>query len=286
VELLSHPDFGRLHPTGGHPERPERLRTLVETLPYEVATRRASIEELCACHDREYVATIAAVSGSGRTGYLDPDTICTPTSYELALLAAGTAIEAVEREGFALVRPPGHHALPDRAMGFCLFNNVAVAVRFAQRELGLPRVAVLDWDVHHGNGTQDMFLEDDAVLFVSLHRWPFYPGTGGPGDGNETTINVQMPAGAGDVEYLEAMERAVEPAIRAFGPDLLVVSAGFDAAAGDPLGGMLVSADGFRELARRTARLCERVACVLEGGYDVEALPGLVRSTADGISAR
>jgi acetoin utilization deacetylase AcuC-like enzyme len=170
-------------------------------------------------------------------------------------------------------------------MGFCLFNNVAVATRYAQRELGVARVAILDWDVHHGNGTQDMFFADETVLVVSLHRWPFYPGTGGPGEGNETTVNVQMRAGAGDPEYLEAMERKVEPAIRAFEPELLVVSAGFDAAAGDPLGGMLVSADGFRELGRRAGLLCERVACVLEGGYDVEALPGLVRATAQGIAS-
>jgi acetoin utilization deacetylase AcuC-like enzyme len=285
VELLSHPDFARLHPTGSHPERPERLRAVLETLPYHVVTRRASVEDVCACHEREYVETIAAVSASGRTGYLDPDTICSPTSYELALLAAGTAIEAVERGGFALVRPPGHHALPDRAMGFCLFNNVAVATRYAQRELGVAHVAILDWDVHHGNGTQDMFFADETVLVVSLHRWPFYPGTGGPGEGNETTVNVQMRAGAGDPEYLEAMERKVEPAIRAFEPELLVVSAGFDAAAGDPLGGMLVSAEGFRELGRRAGLLCGRVACVLEGGYDVEALPGLVRATAQGIAS-
>jgi acetoin utilization deacetylase AcuC-like enzyme len=282
VEPLSHPDFARLHPTGTHPERPERLRAVLDALPYEVSTRRASVEELCACHEHEYVETIAAVSASGRTGYLDPDTICTPTSYELACLAAGLAIEAVERSGFALVRPPGHHALADRAMGFCLFNNVAVAVRFAQRELGLARVAILDWDVHHGNGTEEMFVEDDSVLFVSIHRWPFYPGTGGPDDRSETTVNVQMHAGAGDLEYLEAMEQTIEPAIRAFDPELLVVSAGFDAAAGDPLGGMLVSADGFRELARRAGLLCGRIASVLEGGYDVEALPGLVRATTDG----
>jgi acetoin utilization deacetylase AcuC-like enzyme len=286
VLLLSHPDFARLHPTGGHPERPERIHALLEALPYEVSTRSATVDELCACHERGYVETIEAVSASGRTGYLDPDTICTPSSYRLALLAAGTAIEATERGAFALVRPPGHHALPDRSMGFCLFNNVAVATRFAQRDLGLARVAILDWDVHHGNGTQDMFWSDDSVLLVSLHRWPFYPGSGGPGEGNATTLNVPLHAGAGDPHYLEAMEATVEPAIHAFEPDLLLVSAGFDAAAGDPLGGMLVTPDGFRELAARARGLCSKVACVLEGGYNVETLPDLVLATVEGMESR
>jgi acetoin utilization deacetylase AcuC-like enzyme len=285
LELLSHSDFARLHPTGSHPERPERIRALLDALPCEVVSRRASVDELTACHERDYVETIAAVSASGRTGYLDPDTICTPSSYELACLAAGTAIEAVERGGFALGRPPGHHALPDRAMGFCLFNNVAVAARFAQRELGVSRVAILDWDVHHGNGTQNMFWDDSSVLFVSLHRWPFYPGTGGPGEQNATTVNVQLSAGAGDAEYLALVERTVEPAIRSFDPDLLIVSAGFDAAAGDPLGGMLVTADGFRELASRAGLLCDRIACVLEGGYNIETLPELVQATVKGLEA-
>jgi acetoin utilization deacetylase AcuC-like enzyme len=274
--LVSHPAFAELHPTGSHPESRERLRVLHEAFPEFEEARPATVDELAACHDREYVELIRHLSARGQPTLLDPDTFCTATTYDAALLAAGAAIQAVEREGFALARPPGHHALPGRAMGFCFFDNVAVATRFAQCELGLSRVAILDWDVHHGNGTQEIFWDDDTVLFASLHQWPFYPGSGGPGEGNATTLNVPLRAGCGDEEYAEALETVVAPALEAFEPDLLLVSAGFDAAAGDPVGGMRVSEEGFGMLARRAGMISPRVALVLEGGYNIETLPRLV----------
>ncbi|MGH3044438.1 MAG: histone deacetylase family protein [Gaiellaceae bacterium] len=276
--VVSHPSFAALHPTGGHPERQERIAVLLDAFPDFVEARPATVEQVAAVHDRDYIEAARVVSESGRPTLLDADTICTSTTYEAAILAAGAAIQAVELSGFALARPPGHHALPDRAMGFCIFNNVAVAARFAQRELGLARVAILDWDVHHGNGTQDTFWDDPSVFFASLHQWPFYPGTGAPGEGNETTLNLQFQAGAGDAEIVTAAEQVVVPALQAFEPDLLLVSAGFDAAAGDPIGELEVTPEGFAALTALTLTVSERVAFVLEGGYNTQTLPGLVGS--------
>jgi acetoin utilization deacetylase AcuC-like enzyme len=278
IPLVSHGALADLHPTGDHPEGLERIRVLHQAFPDFAEARPATVEEVAAVHTREYVETVRSVSASRRPTLLDVDTICTETTYEAALLAAGAAIGAVERGGFSLARPPGHHALPGRAMGFCIFNNVAVAARFAQRELGLARVAILDWDVHHGNGTQEAFWDDDSVFFASLHQWPFYPGSGGPGDGSSTTLNLPLAAGAGDEEVLGALEQDVAPALEAFDPDLMLVSAGFDAAAGDPIGGLRVSQEGFAALTARAGRICERLAFVLEGGYNTQTLPGLVGS--------
>jgi acetoin utilization deacetylase AcuC-like enzyme len=244
-----------------------------------VEGRAASREQVERCHSAAYLDRLEALEVPT---LLDPDTVASSTSYEAALLAAGCALTAVDRNGFALVRPPGHHALPGRAMGFCLVDNVAVAAHYAQAELGIERVAIVDWDVHHGNGTQEIFWEDGSVFFASLHQWPFYPGTGGPGEGNETTLNVPLQAGSDDDDYVLAFDELVEPAVRAFEPELVLVSAGFDAHVADPLAGMHVTAEGFRELARRSAGLAPRVAAVLEGGYDVRTLPTLVQAALDG----
>jgi acetoin utilization deacetylase AcuC-like enzyme len=244
-----------------------------------LSATRAQVERV---HDVAYLERLASLE---QETWLDGDTIAGPTSFEAALLAAGCAIAAVESSGFALVRPPGHHALPDRAMGFCLVDNVAVAARHAQDVLALERVAIVDWDVHHGNGTEAIFRHDDDVLYVSLHQWPFYPGTGGPGTSDDTTLNIPLRAGVGDAEYAAAFSELVEPTVRAFDPDLVLVSAGFDAHEQDPLAQMGVTEEGFEELARRSASLGPRVAAVLEGGYNLATLPRLVESALRGFEA-
>jgi acetoin utilization deacetylase AcuC-like enzyme len=283
MQLVADASLARLHPTSHHhhPECEQRIDVLLDrfdTVPGRIATR----EQAARVHHPGYLDLLA---GLRLEGWLDGDTLAGPTSWEAALRSAGCAIEAVEQGGFALVRPPGHHALAAQAMGFCLLGNVAIAARHAQVELGLERVAIVDWDVHHGNGTEAMFLDDDSVLFVSLHQWPFWPGTGGPGTGDALTVNVPLQAGCGDIEYLRALDEQVAPLMEAFGPELVIVSAGFDAHADDPLAGMRVTADGFRAMGARVASYAPRVAAVLEGGYNLSTLPGLVEAAVEGLSS-
>jgi acetoin utilization deacetylase AcuC-like enzyme len=278
IELLTNPELARLHATGGHPEQQDRL----SVLGGERVDRSATEAQVRRVHTEAYVDLLRSISAPT---LLDADTVCTETSWEAALLAAGIALEAVDRGAFALVRPPGHHALPDRGMGFCLLNNVAIATRYAQAELGIGRVAVVDFDVHHGNGTEAIFRRDQSVLVCSLHQWPFYPGTGGPGTSDATTVNVPLPAGTADEAYLAAFADLVVPAVRAFEPELVLVSAGFDAHEDDPLGELRLTEGCFRELGERCAALAPRLAAVLEGGYNLATLPRLVAAARAGFES-
>jgi acetoin utilization deacetylase AcuC-like enzyme len=293
------------HGTGaGHPERPERVEVLLELLDaavrpgmVRVEPRPATRGELQQVHAPGYVEQVAATAGTAFFAF-DADTPVSARSHETALLAAGGLLAVLDGimageldNGFALVRPPGHHAEADRAMGFCLFNNVAVGAEYLRRQHGLERVLVMDWDVHHGNGTQHSFANDPGVLYVSTHQYPFYPGTGAPeeigrGDGEGFTVNLPLPAGCGDAEYSYLFEQIVDPICRQYRPELVLVSAGFDAHVRDPLGGMRVTTEGFGQMARvllKVARDCSagRLAAVLEGGYDLEALTGSVARVLD-----
>jgi acetoin utilization deacetylase AcuC-like enzyme len=290
----------------GHPERVERFGVMQEVAQefrqrggVVHAPRPATAEQLVRVHDAEYVGLIEATAG--RAVALDADTFTSPESYEVARLGAGAAVTAVEhvlrgdaRRAFALVRPPGHHAERNRAMGFCLFNNVAVAAAHA-RASGLQRVAIVDYDVHHGNGTQNTFYADHSVLFISSHQFPYYPGTGAAGEigaaaGKGFTVNVPMAAGATDADYARAYATLVWPVLRQFKPELILLSAGFDAYRDDPLGGMRLTAAAFERLTADLVAVAEeccggRVVAVTEGGYDLDGLGGCLRATIRALEA-
>ncbi|HPW18655.1 MAG TPA: histone deacetylase [Candidatus Aminicenantes bacterium] len=292
----------------GHIESPARIEVLLRMLeedppvPYRpVAPRPATDEELGWVHERGYIDLIG--STAGRTVPLDMDTAAGPKTWETARLAAGGLIEAVDlimdgsvRNALALVRPPGHHAEASRAMGFCIFNNVAVAAEHLIRRRGAERVLVVDWDLHHGNGTERAFYERRDVMYVSTHQAPFYPGTGaarffGRGEGYGHNLNVPLLAGKGDADFLHVFEKVVAPVAAQYGPDVILSSAGFDIAAGDPLGGMEVTPAGFGRLAAALMAMADktasgRLALVLEGGYNLEALREGVREVLKALAGR
>jgi acetoin utilization deacetylase AcuC-like enzyme len=301
--VIDDPRFDGHAPLGHHPERPERLiaaRAAVAgaAARFEpTALRAATDAELARVHDPRFIERLSSLQG--QKGYLDPDTYVSAHSVEVARLAAGSLVAMVDAmidgpigKGVALLRPPGHHARPARAMGFCLLNNIAVAAAHA-RARGIDRIAVIDWDVHHGNGTQEMFWRDPHVLYVSTHQSPFYPGTGdveevGEGEGRGYTVNVPLAAGSGDAVYASAFERVVLPVVRAYAPELVLVSAGFDASRRDPLAQMDLSADAFGWMARELGRIADasakgRMALVLEGGYDLVALEAGMRAAIEGM---
>jgi acetoin utilization deacetylase AcuC-like enzyme len=295
--LLADPIY-REHLAGRrHPERPERFDAVMEGLAgaglldrmLHVDPRAATPEELLLCHTPEYLRTARHDVESGSRLLSTGDTDITPNSFHIASQAVGGVLNAVDavmagqaRNAFCVVRPPGHHANASRGMGFCLFNNVAIAARYAQRKFGLERVMIVDWDVHHGNGTQDIFYADPSVFFFSTHQWPWYPGTGradesGVGAAEGATMNFPFPAGSGRREILGAMENALMPAARRFRPELLLISAGFDSRIGDLLGGFTLTDRDFADLTRVVMGIADRhaggrVVSLLEGGYSLDGL--------------
>lgn len=287
----------------GHPERPERLeatmRVLEETGLAEkvrvISPRDATPEEVGLVHPKSHVETVKRVAEEGG-GWLDPDTHVSPPSYLAALKSAGAALEGLERifsgdidNAFCLVRPPGHHATATHGMGFCLFNNNAIAARFAMERFGVSRVFILDWDAHHGNGIQDIFYGDERVLYASLHQYPFYPGSGhyeeiGDGSGRGYTVDFPLPALSGGDTYLEAFDRVILPIARQYRPELVLISAGYDGHFSDPLCSMRLNATSYAEMAARLKDLAEevcggRLLASLEGGYDLTGIAISITNT-------
>jgi len=283
-------------PGVGHPESPERLRVIYEALDKEQIAKHfffpgfdpVSQDVLRLNHSATLVEQVAATQGQSHT-YLDADTQTSAHSYDAACRAVGALVDGITRieqgeldNAFCLVRPPGHHAEQDAAMGFCLFNNVAVAARWAIKELGIQRILIFDWDLHHGNGTQKNFYDTDKVLYLSTHQFPYYPGTGavievGNGVGAGHTINIPLPGGEGDMEYARIMNELIVPVARAYQPELILISCGFDIYDGDPLGGMRVTSAGFSWMTRQMVVVAEEVCngkmlVTLEGGYNLTAM--------------
>ena len=290
------------HLTGpNHPERPARFDAVLSGLahyPVTKTNRAATEDEIALCHDRRYIALAQRETAAGYRELSTGDTTISPRSFDAALHASGTVLEAIDlvcgsqaRNAFCAVRPPGHHASAARGMGFCLFNNIAIAARYAQRKFGIARVLIADWDVHHGNGTQDIFYSDGSVFFFSTHQHPWYPGTGmpnehGEGAGEGTTLNCPFSAGSGRAEILGAFETQLIPAAERFRPELLLLSAGFDSRIGDPLGQFTLDDRDFADLTGVLLGIADKYASgrlisVLEGGYSLDGLKRGVEAHAN-----
>lgn len=292
----THPRYTE-HDFPGHPEHAGRIQAVWRQFEETGLTSRLQCEtstpineaQILSVHTSDYLGLLKWTQSQERTVRIDPDTYALPLSYDVACLSAGGVIQAVDavlsgraNNGLAAVRPPGHHATQDRGMGFCLLSNIAITARYAQQHYDLQRVLILDYDVHHGNGTQDIFYDDDSVLFISTHQYPFYPGTGaigevGTGKGQGYTLNIPLSQGHGDKSYTEIFKQIVWPAAERFQPELILVSAGFDAHWSDPLAMMRLTLTGYahlsRELVAMADKLCEgKIVFVMEGGYDLKAL--------------
>lgn len=297
--LAADPTCKEHHTGSHHPERPERFDAAAGALQglklLEIEPRVANEEEISLCHGLKYIKLVEREIVTGFHELSTGDTTISPRSLDAALRAAGGALNAVDvvvsrkaANAFCIVRPPGHHATPVRGMGFCIFNNVAIAARYAQRKYGVDRVLIADWDVHHGNGTQDIFYSDGSVFFFSTHQHPWYPGTGAPdeigeGAGEGMILNCPFPAGSGRKEILGAFQEKLAPAARRVKPELVLISAGFDSREGDPLGNFLLSDRDFADLTRVMLEIADqyaggRLVSLLEGGYNLSGLASAVRS--------
>ncbi|HXI93794.1 MAG TPA: histone deacetylase [Blastocatellia bacterium] len=290
------------HETGHHPENPERLKVIISALQQDeslwtrlqhLAPRQVTDDDIMRCHSHRLIDQIRSLCERG-VPFVDLDTAICAQSFEIARLAAGAATVAVDEvfndatNAIALVRPPGHHASSNRAMGFCLFNNVAIAARYAQVHYGADRVLIIDWDVHHGNGTQEIFYHDPSVFYFSTHQYPYYPGTGSANErgldkGEGTTLNIPLSEGTSAIAHREAFADALKVIEKAFPPDLIIISAGFDSRRGDPLGGLMLEDSDFEEMTRQVMDMADRngggrVVSVLEGGYNLDTLGEAVRT--------
>jgi len=298
------------HDTRHHPENPDRLRVILSALKQDeglwtklnhCSPRPVSDEDIMRCHSYRLIEHVRDLCERGIT-FVDLDTAICPKSFDVARLAAGAAVVAIDQvfngdadNAISLVRPPGHHATSSRAMGFCLFNNVAIAARYAQVHYGADRVLIIDWDVHHGNGTQEIFYRDPSVFYFSTHQYPYYPGTGGANErgldkGEGTTLNIPLAEGTSRIVHGEAFLEGLASIEKAFPPDLIIISAGFDSRRGDPMGGLLLEDEDFVEMTKRVMDIADRdgagrVISILEGGYNLDTLGETVRMHVEALSS-